>query len=301
MPALRLQPRLLAYIELARLSNAPTVVSNALTGCAIGAAGRAEGAYPWPTAAAIGLAAVFLYTAGMALNDAADARTDAAERPSRPIPSGRVSRPAALAFAVLCMAGALAIAAAFGPAALAFALTLAACIVAYDLLHLRSRWTVLLMALCRALVPLTAAAAVAWPFGMRAGLAVAVLLGAYTAAFTLIARAEAARDAATDRRLPLVLLTTPLLALAVVPAQTPRAALLALVPGVLLIWRLLKAAAFIRRPPRPRIGPAVLAWIAAIPLLDALLLVLMDRSLPSLAALACFALTLLLHRRIPGT
>ena len=34
----------------------------------------------------------FLYTAGMILNDAADARIDAVERPERPIPSGKFSR-----------------------------------------------------------------------------------------------------------------------------------------------------------------------------------------------------------------
>ena len=53
---------------------------------------------------------VCLYWAGMAANDWADRELDARERPGRPIPSGRVSPPAALAVAGVLTAAGLAIA-----------------------------------------------------------------------------------------------------------------------------------------------------------------------------------------------
>ncbi|WP_375373510.1 UbiA family prenyltransferase, partial [Micromonospora sp. ATA51] len=50
----------------------------------------------WTPDAALAGASVLLYWAGMAANDWADRHLDAVERPERPIPSGRVSPPAAL-------------------------------------------------------------------------------------------------------------------------------------------------------------------------------------------------------------
>ena len=87
--------RLAAYAELARISNLPTCLSNVLVGCAIGAAaGRAVLGVGTVAGLAVGIA--LLYIAGMALNGAADIEVDRAERPQRPIPSGRISLRAAL-------------------------------------------------------------------------------------------------------------------------------------------------------------------------------------------------------------
>ncbi|NEA38065.1 UbiA family prenyltransferase, partial [Streptomyces sp. SID11385] len=82
--------RLGAWAELLRVSALFTVPGDALAGAAASGAAR-----PRTTALALGCS-LCLYEAGMALNDWADRAEDAAERPHRPLPSGRITAPAAL-------------------------------------------------------------------------------------------------------------------------------------------------------------------------------------------------------------
>ena len=56
-----------AWAELARLSNAPTCVTNVLVGVAL-----AAGPMRWTAAVAMSVSILLLYVAGMALNDAFD-------------------------------------------------------------------------------------------------------------------------------------------------------------------------------------------------------------------------------------
>ncbi|MBT2508064.1 UbiA family prenyltransferase [Streptomyces sp. ISL-98] len=84
------------------------------------------------TALAVG-ASLCLYEAGMALNDWADREEDAVDRPHRPIPSGRITPPAALAASAALTVTGLTLAAGAGRPALAVASTLAATVWAYDL------------------------------------------------------------------------------------------------------------------------------------------------------------------------
>jgi 4-hydroxybenzoate polyprenyltransferase len=98
-------------------------------------AGGAAGGWPfgWRTPA-LAASSVCLYWAGMALNDYADRLVDAAERPSRPIPSGRVTPEFAVGTAVALTAGGIAIAEmAGGWRAVVVAVPLAGTIWAYDL------------------------------------------------------------------------------------------------------------------------------------------------------------------------
>jgi 4-hydroxybenzoate polyprenyltransferase len=93
-----------------------------------------------------------MYLAGMALNDYADRDIDAVERPSRPIPSGRVSPEFALGFASALTAGSLALAvAADGRRALPVAWPLAAAVWGYDLFGKDTPVASLSMAACRGL------------------------------------------------------------------------------------------------------------------------------------------------------
>lgn len=119
-----------AWTELFRVSALFSVPGDALAGAA--AVGRSPGR---GTALAIG-ASLCLYEAGMALNDWADREEDAVDRPHRPIPSGRISPPAALGAAGVLTAAGLALAARAGRPALAVAAGLAATVWAYDL-HLK--------------------------------------------------------------------------------------------------------------------------------------------------------------------
>jgi 4-hydroxybenzoate polyprenyltransferase len=79
--------KLRTLLDLARISNLPTVWSNVLAGAVLGTANVDA-----PSVVVTGIAASLLYSGGMFLNDAFDAAIDARERPERPIPSGRITK-----------------------------------------------------------------------------------------------------------------------------------------------------------------------------------------------------------------
>ena len=92
-------PVLRAWLELLRLPNLFTVPGDILVGWSLGGL---RGGFPVMTVSA----SLCLYAAGLLLNDFCDAKTDAKERPERPIPSGRVRRwQVFLAFLGLSVAG----------------------------------------------------------------------------------------------------------------------------------------------------------------------------------------------------
>ena len=75
-------------LRLGRVSNLPTVWTNALAGAALAAGGAPDLA----TVAWAALALTLFYEGGMWLNDAFDAEIDARERANRPIPNGEIGR-----------------------------------------------------------------------------------------------------------------------------------------------------------------------------------------------------------------
>ncbi|CAL9363959.1 Protoheme IX farnesyltransferase [Streptomyces sp. enrichment culture] len=171
-----------AWAELLRLPALFTVPGDVLAGAA------AAGAPAGPRALlAIG-SSLCLYEAGMALNDWADRAEDAAERPHRPIPSGRV-RPAAALTAACALTGAgLALAACAGRRALAVATPLATTVWAYDLTLKHTPAGPAAMAAARGLDLLLGAAATTGR--TRAALPSAALLGTHTLAVTAVSRRE---------------------------------------------------------------------------------------------------------------
>jgi 4-hydroxybenzoate polyprenyltransferase len=173
--------RLRALLELVRLPNVFTAPADVAMGLAV------SGAVLGPQAAALLLASACAYAGGMALNDAFDARVDALERPERPIPSGRISRAAALAVAAACLAACLALAAAAGPRSFLVAALLVAAIAVYDGLAKGGPVGPASMAACRALnVGLgMSAGAVGW-----ATLGPALALFAYVLVITVVSRFE---------------------------------------------------------------------------------------------------------------
>jgi 4-hydroxybenzoate polyprenyltransferase len=120
--------RLADLAELVRAPAALTVPGDVLAGAV-----AADNVRPGRLA---GLAAssICIYWAGMALNDWADRRVDAIERPERPIPSGRVSPQAAFGLASALTAAGLGLArAAGGRAGLRTSALLAVTAWSYDL------------------------------------------------------------------------------------------------------------------------------------------------------------------------
>ncbi len=177
-----------AWLELARVSNLPTCVSNVLVGAAIGGV---TCDIAWPAVGIVAVAVMLLYVGGMALNDVVDHRIDRRERPGRPIPSGRIPVRTAAGAAIVCLVAGAGLTAFTGTPAVWFGVVLAAAIVVYDLVHKRAAASVVLMGACRGLVYLTAAAAVCWPLEWRVATILTLAITVYVALVTLLARVEA--------------------------------------------------------------------------------------------------------------
>lgn len=301
-----------AWLELARLSNAPTVVTNTLVGFTLASAATpklatgANGwpALDWPRFALAGSVALLLYTAGMILNDAKDARRDKETRPERPIPSGRVCRTRAWALGSLLLVVGVGLAALLGLPALLVALGIALGAVLYTWLHADHAWAVALMGVCRfGLYPL---GALAGGDGSWASVSPAILifggaLALATPLLTLVARAES--SAHPDRQSPwtrplawavvFVPLASPLLVEPPVMRSTPS---LLFAVGFAL-WGAYSARAAIAG----RLHVAIPGWIAGFCLFDALILAMHGQLNLALACAGAFVLTRLAQRVLPGT
>ncbi|WP_395365460.1 SCO3242 family prenyltransferase [Streptomyces sp. YH02] len=188
-----------AWAELLRVSALFSVPGDALAGAAAAGVRPGRGTF-----CAIG-ASLCLYEAGMALNDWADRAEDAAERPHRPLPSGRITPGAALAASAALTAAGLALASRAGRPSLAVATALATTVWAYDLGLKHTQAGPGTMATARALdlflgaTASTASKASTASTGGRGGgphrravhaLPSAALLGAHTYAVTAVSRHE---------------------------------------------------------------------------------------------------------------
>jgi len=289
--------RLPVALRLARISNLPTVWSNVLVGVAL-----AGGAWNDPRLPLVLLSLSLFYTGGMLLNDAFDREFDALERPERPIPAGEASATEVFAFGSGMLGAGLALllpgqgggtASPWGAAG--SGLALAATILLYNVHHKANPLSPLLMGICRMLVYLTAALAVA-SSALPATLYIsALVLLCYLAGLTYAAKQEHLDR--LDNAWPLLLLAVPLLYGLDLARQQP----LVLLPLLaLLLWSTLSVRR-LRRRARGDVPAAVAALIAGISLLDAMLLAGLGQVVPMLLALGAFALTLLAQRRVSGT
>ena len=204
-----------AYLQLLRLPNVFTAVADVAMGYLV----AGGGADNWPLLAALGTASAALYLAGMVLNDVFDVELDATERPTRPIPSGRISLPAARQLGVALMllgvvSGGIAavLAGQVWPGIVAVAL--AALILAYDGWLKPTLLAPLAMGGCRLLNVLLGMSTTCGPWHGYY-LLIAGGVGVYIAGVTWLARTEAA----TSRRGHLL------------------AATLVLLAGLALVWR----------------------------------------------------------------
>jgi hypothetical protein len=285
-------------LRLGRVSNLPTVWTNALAGTAL------AGGEAWSlTTLLVAIGLSLLYVSGMYLNDAFDRDIDARERPERPIPAGLVSANTVFAAGVGLMliglafvlwAGATAAPAAAWRPVLS-ALALAAAIVFYDWHHKGNVLSPFFMGVCRVLAYVTAGyAAVAIP---AASLFVAALVSlCYLIGLTYIAKQES-----LDRLgslWPLLFLAAP------VVYGIARIGDLGLVGAMLLVgliaW-VLVALYFLKRRAKGDVPRAVVSLIAGICLLDALFLASAGATAAAMLAVLCFLLTLALQQWVSGT
>jgi hypothetical protein len=275
-----------AWLQLARISNTPTVVSNTVAGAMLASTAAEAG----EVAVVAGSMALF-YTAGMILNDLLDFEVDVRERPERPLPSGAVSRPAALTAVIVLFVAGETMLLLEGTEPFLAGLGLIGLIVLYDAWHKGNPLSPVLMGACRAMVYFVAALAVAAEVPLEVSIAAAVLL-IYIVGLTQVAKAEGGS----------LLAAWPLAAVLAAIAywvgwiDSVWFALLLLAFAAWVAWAL-----WLIRGPR-RIGQGVVSLIAGVALFDALAVASVDGSLAAVGVcLAAFLVTIALQTKIAGT
>jgi 4-hydroxybenzoate polyprenyltransferase len=281
-------PGLRTLLVLGRISNLPSVWSNCLAAWLLNGGGN------WPAFVLLCTGATLLYVGGMFLNDAFDADFDRQFRPERPIPSGKIAeRDVWWIGGLLILFGWLLLFLLGDPVAL-FATLLVAAIVIYDAVHKHIEGAPFIMAACRFLLYLVAAAAtfravkepVLWH-----GLA----LAAYIVGLSFLARKES--GSATISRWPLLFLAAPFVtSMAVSPNRAVLSwlAMVALLAWVVGCLRQLTGLA------KPMVGRVVAGLLAGIVLVDCAALPHLTIGLAA-TFLGLFVLAVILQRVIPAT
>lgn len=271
-------PRIRPLLDSIRLPNLPSVLSNVWLGAALAAASLPDSAHPsiWPATLLCMVAGLSLYIAGNLLNDWHDRFWDAVHRPERALPSGILPPPLYLGLGLGLTVAGIAAAAIAHPLSGVVATAIATAVFAYTRFHKAHPSSVLLVACCRAGLPLLLPAAILVPQSIPpvawvalASKPSAILI--YVTALSLAARLESAPRTEIPRRMNpgLALLALPPLLMALkLPATPATTALIAVMPCALwLLHAILK-----QRHPVPRLVSSLLAglplldWVALLPL-----------------------------------
>ncbi len=189
--------RVRAYLELVRAPNLFTAVADSLAGfwlctSAIG--------FTWRAGLILGSSAC-LYAYGIVLNDLMDVETDRQERPSRPLPSGRINTATAKTICAASMAFGILLALGAGVISenpdhiemrmtpMLVSLAIAICVASYDCLLKGSWFGPAAMGACRGLnvlLGMSVGGTLMWDIRMAAPLAMFI----YVASFTAFGRTE---------------------------------------------------------------------------------------------------------------
>jgi 4-hydroxybenzoate polyprenyltransferase len=285
-------------LQLGRVSNLPTVWTNALAGTVLA---RGD---PWTSSTLlVGIGLSLLYVSGMYLNDAFDRDIDAKERPTRPIPAGLVPPNAVFAagfglmlagFVFVLWAGATA-SPPTGWKPMLAALALGGAILFYDWHHKGNALSPFFMGLCRVLAYITAGyAAVIDPSPVLWVAALASLC--YLIGLTYVAKQESLDR--IESLWPLLFLAAPLF----YGATMPRGLDWVLAASLIALSALIGVALYLlRRRAAGDVRRAVVLLIAGICLLDALLLATAGATGAAGLATLCFLLTLAMQYWVSGT
>jgi 4-hydroxybenzoate polyprenyltransferase len=184
--------RLLPYFQLMRLPALFTALTDTFAGFMM-----TLGLAPFSDLYLLLIATTGLYLSGMVFNDVFDVKQDTAERPERPIPSGRVPWTNAVILGVVLMLIGLGAAAAVSPHCLKLAGLIAVAVLAYDAVLKKTWLGPVAMGSCRFLnISLAASAGVSsfapWQGTFqRPHLGLAMGIGLYIVGLTFFARTEA--------------------------------------------------------------------------------------------------------------
>ena len=306
-----------SFIKLLRISNAPTVVTNSFVGASV-AASMEPGSFPnIARLIAVTIGVVFIYIAGMAINDYFDQVVDAQERPTRPIPAGQISSSTALLVGGTFLLTGMILCAIISLDVLPWVMLLGSAVLAYNMLHLAKFVGPFLMGVCRALVPIVVAIALspahapAWNILMF----FALPLGLATFAISLAARNEMqlqstpAQTLRPHRTMRTMIATAFMGIAALAPMGAiatrtldPMEQLMAFTYGLCITLAgaaIFRGLTLITSARASHIG--VMHWIAALALLDGASLCILNQPILAYAAIGCFIATTLLQRRIAGS
>jgi len=298
-----------AYLQLLRLPTVFTAMADIVLGYLL----THNSADPWrsfePIDHFMGLlvASCALYLSGMVFNDVFDRKQDARERPTRPIPSGRVPLPAAVLLGSGLMLVGLGSAFAVGQPSLIVAAMLVPAILSYDAFLKRTPLGPLGMGLCRFLNVMLGASDYGWFFQLwaRPQLVCAIGLGIYIVGVTWFARTEARASSRQHLLGALGLLDIGVAVLAAFVYLRPAEGstlntllLMALVVGQLNY----RASTAIRDPSPQNVQPIVKQMLLSYVMLDAALVYWHTGSGELAFATACLVIpAMLLARFIPMT
>lgn len=278
-----------SHLALARVSNTPTVISNVLAGAVIAA--------PLTFSSDLVLliiAMALFYTAGMYLNDILDIDIDRAQRPERPLPSGRVMMRTAWVVTGMLFAIGLILLAIVGWGPFFAGIVLIAVIAIYDAWHKGNPLGPVLMALTRVLVYIVAFYAFATEATWELAIWCLVML-AYVSGLTFIAKTESLPG--VGRYWPIATVILPAVVAVIIE---PQDVLVWSLAAALVLW-VIHSASFAYRTTNRQVGGAIARLIAGISLLDALVLATHEAWWGVLIAMLCLALTMFLQRYIKGT
>lgn len=281
--------KFVGFLRLMRLANIVTAVSDILAGIAVAGYVSGRGWDPVPVALLV-VATIGLYGGGVVFNDVFDAALDRLERPERPIPSGLISRRAAIIFGTALLA--LGISAASlvheqgllsASGLLAIAIALAALI--YD------KWSKhhpflgpLNMGICRGLNLLLGMSIAPQVLAQYGWISIVPLI--YVAAITMISRGEVHGGKQITLYGAAFLYAVVMLSILWVAADRQAlgiAAVFTALFGLMIFPPLLRA---VRQPAGPLIGKAVKAGVLA--------LIIMNAAWASAFGFPYFALVILL-------
>jgi 4-hydroxybenzoate polyprenyltransferase len=178
---------ILNYMQLMRAPALFTALSNIFAAHLI----LFQGEFHWFGLFSLLGATAMLYSGGMVLNDWFDYAVDLQERPTRPLPSGRIPRRHALIFGTGLLTGGVVMAAFAGPTAFYLALAIAVLVLLYDAVLKRTAIGTLVMGGCRYLN---------WLLGLSlqplsgSSLALPIPIFLYVVSLTLLSREEESAD-----------------------------------------------------------------------------------------------------------
>jgi hypothetical protein len=282
------RPSFRTLLVLGRASNLPTVWSNCLCGWLLGGAGRESNLL------LLCLGASLVYLGGMYLNDAFDADFDRQHRRERPIPAGAIPEASVWQIGFTLLGAGGLVLACLGVAPAILTVLLLAAVLLYDAVHKAVAFSPVIMAACRFLLFLLAAATgeegitglVLWT---------ALALAGWIVGLSYVARRESIRGPMAFW--PLVALALPVGLTLLVNNREYRW------NGVLMAVGLGVWAAFCLRHSftgaHRNLGRTVSGLLAGIALVDLAASPLDPAA--TLALLSCFGLALLGQRYVPAT